>query len=111
MGPIRLDPRTALTVVMAAKNYPGKPETGSVIRGIEAAGRCEGVTIFHAGTKQRGEDLVADGGRVLGITAIGADVAEARTRAYAAVDSIDWPGGFCRRDIGWRAVGRDAAKP
>jgi phosphoribosylamine--glycine ligase len=106
-GPILLDPRAAVTVVMAAKNYPGKPETGSVIRGIEAAERCEGVTVFHAGTKRRGEDLVADGGRVLGVTAIGANVGEARNRAYAAVDLIDWPEGFCRRDIGWRATRRD----
>jgi phosphoribosylamine--glycine ligase len=102
-GPIRLDERAAVTVVMAARNYPGKPETGSVIGGIAPAERCEGVTIFHAGTKRRGADLIADGGRVLGVSAVGANVAEARDRAYAAVDVIDWPEGFCRRDIGWRA--------
>ena len=99
----------ALTVVMAAKGYPGTPEKGSVIRGLgEAAGG--GVEIFHAGTERRDGDIVASGGRVLNVTAMGRTVTEARAKAYAAVDRIDWPGGFCRRDIGWRAVEREEGR-
>jgi phosphoribosylamine--glycine ligase len=96
----------ALTVVMAANGYPGDYEKGSEIRGLMEAGRVPGVTVFHAGTAA-GENgaVLAAGGRVLGVTALGANVAEAQKRAYRAVDRIDWPGGFCRRDIGWRAVG------
>ena len=94
----------ALTVIMAARGYPGAPEKGTPIRGLDAAARAPGVSILHAGTRRDGETLVADGGRVLAVTALGRDVAEAQARAYAAVDRIDWPGGFCRRDIGWRAV-------
>ena len=98
---------TALTVVMAAKGYPGTPEKGSVIEGLEAAGG-EGVQIFHAGTTLDADGkLVAAGGRVLNITARGATVLEAKERAYEAVQRIDWPGGFCRNDIGWRAVARE----
>ena len=96
----------SLTVVMAAKGYPGTYEKGTEIRGLAAAERLEGVTIFHAGTRIGYRRLLADGGRVLGITALGATVTEAQARAYAAVDCIDWPQGFCRRDIGWRAIGR-----
>jgi phosphoribosylamine--glycine ligase len=97
----------ALTVVMAAEGYPGEPRTGTVIEGLEAAGAVEGVTIFHAGTKRDAAGrLVAAGGRVLNVTATGETLAEARERAYRAVDMIRWPGGFCRRDIGWRALGR-----
>jgi phosphoribosylamine--glycine ligase len=95
----------ALCVVMAAKGYPGKYEKGSEISGLDAAGADPDVEIFHAGTKRDGKRILADGGRVLGVTARGATVAEAQERAYAAVDKIDWPGGFCRRDIGWRAIG------
>ena len=95
---------TALTVVMAAKGYPGAYEKGSEIRGIEAAAARNGVTVFHAGTARDGERLLANGGRVLAVTALGADAAEAQVNAYAAVDLIDWPDGFCRRDIGWRAA-------
>ncbi len=96
---------TALVVVLAAKGYPGGYQKGTVIRGIEAAESDEAVTVFHAGTKT-GEDgaLLANGGRVLGVTALGATAAEAQRHAYAAVDRIDWPEGFCRRDIGWRAA-------
>jgi phosphoribosylamine--glycine ligase len=96
----------ALTVVMAANGYPGDYEKGSEIRGLMDAGRVPGVTVFHAGTAA-GENgaVLATGGRVLGVTALGANVAEAQKRAYQAVDRIDWPGGFCRRDIGWRALG------
>lgn len=99
----------ALTVVMAAKGYPGTPEKGSVIAGLDAAG-SEGAEIFHAGTAEKDGQLVASGGRVLAITALGKTVTEARDRAYAAVDRIDWPQGFCRRDIGWRAVEREGAR-
>jgi len=90
----------AVCVVMAAKGYPDAPERGSEIRGLDAAGADPGVKIFHAGTRRVGERLLADGGRVLGVTALGQDLATARDRAYAAVDRIDWPEGFCRRDIG-----------
>jgi phosphoribosylamine--glycine ligase len=98
----------ALTVVMAAKGYPGVPEKGSVIRGIDAASG-DGVEIFHAGTAINAGALVANGGRVLSVTATGATVSEAQRKAYEAVDRIDWPQGFCRRDIGWRAVEREKA--
>jgi phosphoribosylamine--glycine ligase len=103
---LRWHDEAALIVVLAAKGYPGAYDKGTVIRGIEAAEEDEAVTVFHAGT-ERGEDgsLLANGGRVLGVTALGATVAEAQQRAYAAVDRIDWPEGFCRRDIGWRATG------
>ena len=98
---------TALTVVMAARGYPGAYDKGSEIKGLDAAGAMEDVTVFHAGTALSDDGRVlATGGRVLGVTALGATVADAQKRAYAAVDAIDWPGGFCRRDIGWRAVGR-----
>jgi phosphoribosylamine--glycine ligase len=130
----------ALTVVMAAKGYPGTPEKGTEIRGLDAAGEVEGVEIFHAGTKavlpsarqasqkavplsarqaslegadapslRSGAKIVADGGRVLNVTARGRTVAEAQARAYEAISKIDWPGGFCRKDIGWRAVAREKA--
>jgi phosphoribosylamine--glycine ligase len=93
----------ALTVVMAAKGYPGPYDKGSEIRNLQAAA-ADDVEIFHAGTARDGDRILATGGRVLGVTALGATVAQAQARAYAAVDKIDWPGGFCRRDIGWRAV-------
>ncbi len=96
----------ALTVVMAASGYPGTPQRGSVISGLDEA-EAEGVEIFHAGTAQKDGHLVAAGGRVLNVTALGRTVTEARDRAYEAVDRIDWPNGFCRRDIGWRAVERE----
>jgi len=96
----------ALCVVMAANGYPGAYDKGSVIQGLDAADAMDGVTVFHAGTATSDGATVATGGRVLGVTALGTDVAEAQRRAYTAVDAVDWPGGFCRRDIGWRAVGR-----
>jgi phosphoribosylamine--glycine ligase len=99
----------ALTVVMAAKGYPGTPEKGTVIRGIDRARALEGVEVFHAGTAEKNGEIVANGGRVLAVTGTGATVTEAQARAYAAVDLIDWPGGFCRRDIGWQAVAREQA--
>ena len=99
----------ALSVVMAAEGYPELYEKGTEIKGVEAAGDAdENVTIFHAGTKRDGDGpLLAVGGRVLNVTALGRTVAEAQSRAYQAVDRIDWPKGFCRRDIGWRAVARE----
>jgi len=107
----RLDLRwsddAALTVVMAANGYPGSPEVGSEIKGIDAAAAVEGVEIFHAGTRRDGDRLLAHGGRVLNVSAVGATVAEAQARAYEAAARIDWPGGFFRRDIGWRAVERE----
>jgi phosphoribosylamine--glycine ligase len=96
----------ALTVVMASRGYPGLYEKGSEIRGLEAAAKIDGVQIFHAATERRDGRLFASGGRVLNVSAVGRDVAEARSRAYAAVDRIDWPEGFCRRDIGERALAR-----
>ena len=99
----------ALCVVMAAKGYPGTPVRGGGIR-IPAFGPEEGLQVFHAGTRLAEGRLVANGGRVLGVTALGGSVAEAQRRAYAAVDRIEWQDGFCRRDIGWRAVEREAGK-
>ena len=96
----------ALVVVMATHGYPGHHGRGSVIGGLRAAGDVPGVTIFHAGTKLVNGNVVADGGRVLGVAALAGSIAEAQTRAYQAVDRIVWPEGFCRRDIGWRAIGR-----
>lgn len=102
---LRWQDKAALTVVMAAKGYPEAYEKGSEIRGLERAAALPDVTVFHAGTRQgEGGRILAHGGRVLNITATGRTIAEAQARAYAAVDLIDWPGGFCRRDIGWRAV-------
>lgn len=103
---VRWRDEAALTVVMAARGYPGTPEKGSVLRGVEDAA-SDGVQIFHAGTAINGGALVANGGRVLNVTASGATVGEAQKRAYAALDRIDWPDGFCRRDIGWQAVARE----
>jgi phosphoribosylamine---glycine ligase len=103
---LRWHEEPSLCVVMASRGYPGSYKTGSEIRNLEAARRVEGVTIFHAGTERRAGKLVAVGGRVLGVTARGPSLAEAQARAYRAIDLIDWPEGFCRRDIGWRALGR-----
>jgi phosphoribosylamine---glycine ligase len=99
----------ALTVVLAANGYPGSPEVGTEIKGVEAAAAVEGVQIFHAGTRREGDRLLAHGGRVLNITARGRTVAEAQARAYDAAGRIDWPGGFYRHDIGWRAIEREQA--
>jgi phosphoribosylamine---glycine ligase len=103
---LRWRDETALCVVLAAKGYPGEPLKGAEIGGLAEAGRREGVKIFHAGTREEGGRILADGGRVLGVTALGASAAEAQRKAYETVDRIDWPEGFCRRDIGWRAVRR-----
>jgi len=96
----------ALTVVMASRGYPAKPLRGTPIGGLSEAGRVPGVTVFHAGTRSVGGTIVSESGRVLAVTALGSNIRQARERAYAAVDRIVWPDGFCRRDIGWRAVGR-----
>ena len=100
----------ALTVVMAANGYPATPEKGTEIKGLDKAATVEGVEIFHAGTKLDGDRLVADGGRVLNVTARGKTVREARDRAYEAVRRIEWPGGFCRSDIGWREIKREGGE-
>ncbi|MFA5949934.1 MAG: phosphoribosylamine--glycine ligase [Hyphomicrobium sp.] len=104
---VRWRDEVALTVVMAANGYPGTPEKGTEILGLEAAKSVEGVEIFHAGTRREGDGLLADGGRVLSVTALGRTVKEAQARAYDAISKLDWPGGFCRHDIGWRAVLRE----
>ncbi|CDO36629.1 phosphoribosylamine--glycine ligase [Novosphingobium mathurense] len=104
--PPRFSKDTALTVVMAADGYPGTPEKGGSIAGLAAA-EADGAKVFHAGTALKDGQLVANGGRVLNVTARGASVTDAQAKAYAAVDAIDFPTGFCRRDIGWREVARE----
>jgi phosphoribosylamine---glycine ligase len=106
---LRWYPDAALTVVMAAKGYPGSYAKGSVIDGLDAAAEVEGVEIFHAGTQAQNGKLVANGGRVLNVCAVGKTVAIAKARAYQAIDLIRWSDGFCRRDIGWRAIERERA--
>lgn len=103
---LRWRDEAALTVVMASNGYPGDFAKNTEIRGLAEAARIEGVEIFHAATERRHDHLLATGGRVLNICALGRDVGEARARAYEAAARIDWPGGFYRRDIGWRALGR-----
>lgn len=100
----------ALTVVMAAAGYPGTPKAGGAIDAIEAA-EATGAVVFQAGTKMAGEQLVASGGRVLAVTASAATVGEAQAAAYRAVNAIRFPDGFCRRDIGWREIAREAGTP
>jgi len=101
---VRMRNEAVICVVMAAQGYPGSYIKGSVIRGLHAAQALPGCVVFHAGTTKNGEDIVAAGGRVLNVTALGVTIAAAHEAAYRAVDAIDWPEGFCRRDIGWRAV-------
>ena len=105
LAPPKFSDDTALTVVMAANGYPGAPRKGGAIGGIEEAEKI-GAKVFHAGTALEDGRLVANGGRVLNVTALGRDLAEAQGKAYAAVDKIDFPSGFCRRDIGWRELAR-----
>ena len=105
LPPPKFSDDTALTVVMAAKGYPGTPEKGGAIGGIAEA-EAAGAKVFHAGTAWKDGKLVANGGRVLNVTARGQDIAEARQKAYGAVEAIDFPSGFCRRDIGWRELAR-----
>jgi phosphoribosylamine--glycine ligase len=97
----------ALTVVMAAKGYPGQYARGTVIEGLDEASAVEGVEIFHAGTRAEGDKILANGGRVLNVSAVGKTVRDAQKRAYEAIGLIRWPDGFCRHDIGWRAIGRE----
>ena len=105
LAPLQWDPRPAVTVVYAAQGYPDEPLKGSVIRGLAEADAIEDVVVFHAGTRLDADGtLRADGGRVLNITAVGGTLKDAVARAYQAVNLIDWPGGFCRRDIAWRAL-------
>jgi phosphoribosylamine--glycine ligase len=104
---LRWFPEAALTVVMAANGYPGAYAKGTRIEGLDDAAGIEGVEIFHAGTIAKDGHILANGGRVLNVTATGKTVAEAQQRAYEAVDRIQWPEGFCRRDIGWQAVERE----
>ncbi|MFM5916493.1 MAG: phosphoribosylamine--glycine ligase [Novosphingobium sp.] len=106
LPPVRLSEDTALTVVMAAEGYPGTARSGGTIGGIAAA-ESDGAKVFHAGTALKDGKLVANGGRVLNVTARGSSVSQAQARAYAAVDRIDFAQGFCRRDIGWREVERE----
>jgi phosphoribosylamine--glycine ligase len=108
LPPPKFSDDTALTVVMAAKGYPGTPEKGGAIDGIAEA-EATGAKVFHAGTARRDGHLVANGGRVLNVTALGSDIGEAQRKAYAAVDRIDFPTGFCRHDIGWRELARARA--
>jgi phosphoribosylamine--glycine ligase len=107
---LRWHDEAALTVIMATKGYPGDYGKGSAIEGLDEAAKVEGVEIFHAGTAIKDGRLVANGGRVLNICALGRNVTEAQRRAYEAVDRIRWPEGFCRRDIGWQAVQREEGK-
>jgi phosphoribosylamine---glycine ligase len=104
---LRWHPQSALTVVMAAKGYPGAYAKGSVIEGLSEAAAVDGVEIFHAGTKQDAGRILAGGGRVLNVSALGKTVSEAQARAYAAIARIHWPEGFYRHDIGWRAIERE----
>ena len=105
LGDVAFSGETAMTVVLAAAGYPGTPQTGGAIRGIDAA-EATGAVVFQAGTKRAGDTLVASGGRVLAVTATGPDIRTARDAAYRGVDAIDFPQGFCRRDIGWRELAR-----
>jgi phosphoribosylamine--glycine ligase len=106
---LRWRSEVALGVVMAAKGYPDSYAKGTEIKDLEEAAAVDGVEIFHAGTIARGNRIFANGGRVLNVCALGKDVREAQARAYEAIARIDWPNGFCRHDIGWRAIARDEA--
>ena len=108
LGEPAFSPSTALTVVLAAEGYPYSPKAGGTIALGEA--EADGVRVFHAGTKREGDRLVASGGRVLNVTALGDSVTEAKAAAYRAVDAIDFADGFCRRDIGQKEVDREAAR-
>ena len=109
IDPPRLEPKHAVTIVVAARGYPGSPTSGGVIRNIETAEQVPGVAVFHAGTALSDGSLIAKGGRVLAVTAVADTFANARARAYRAVDQIDFADGFCRRDIGWRELARETS--
>ncbi|CAK01075.1 phosphoribosylamine--glycine ligase [Bartonella tribocorum] len=106
--PLQWSDETALTVVMAAHGYPSSPQKGTVIRNVDKVNTLPDVKVFQAGTALRNGELIANGGRVLNITATGKTITNAQKRAYEAVDCIDWPEGFVRRDIGWRAIARES---
>jgi phosphoribosylamine---glycine ligase len=95
-----------MTVIVAARGYPGTPASGGAINAVDSAEQVEGVTVFHAGTARGADGLVAKGGRVLAVTAVGDTLAEARARAYRGIDQIEFADGFHRRDIGWRELER-----
>jgi phosphoribosylamine--glycine ligase len=105
----QLSGKHAMTVIVAARGYPGSPASGGAILAVDAAEQVEGVTVFHAGTAHGEQGLVAKGGRVLAVTAVADSFANARARAYRAVDQIDFADGFHRRDIGWRELERTGA--
>jgi phosphoribosylamine--glycine ligase len=108
LGPLEWSDEMAMVVVVAAEGYPGAYAKGEVIGGLDAANAQEGVKVFHAGTALDADgSCVSAGGRVLGVTATGKDITQAAARAYAGVDALQWPGGFVRRDIGWRAIARE----
>jgi phosphoribosylamine---glycine ligase len=109
-GPPRFCTDAALAVVMAGRGYPGEPLRGSQIEGLENAGALPGIVVLHGGTREINGTIFSDGGRVLTITALGDDVSDARKRAYAAIERINWPEGFFRREIGWRAAARNIKK-
>ena len=101
---LRWHAESAISVVMAAKGYPGNYKKGTRIDGLDDAAKIEGVEIFHAGTVAKDGAILANGGRVLNVCAVGKTVRESQARAYQAIDRINWPDGFCRRDIAWQAV-------
>lgn len=103
-GQVEWSASPAMCVVMATEGYPGSYPKNTVIKGVADADALDGVTVFHAGTARKDGELVSIGGRVLGVTAMAGDLATAQKQAYAAIDKIDWPGGFCRSDIGFRAL-------
>jgi len=107
---LRWTDEVALAVVIASRGYPGSYDKGSEIRGLANASSIPNVQIFHAGTEERDGKILAVGGRVLNVSALGSDVREAQSRAYEALSHIDWPNGFCRHDIGWRAIARESSK-
>ena len=102
--PLEWDPRPSICVVMASEGYPGSYKKGKVIRGLDDAAAIEDVKVFHAGTRREGDDTVTNGGRVLGITAVGDSVATAKLQAYRAVKCIRWDGAWCRKDIADKAI-------
>jgi phosphoribosylamine--glycine ligase len=107
---IRWHDRAALCVIMAANGYPGPVKRGSVIHGLDQAAVLADAVVFHGGTERNADgDVIAAGGRVLAVTGIGATIADAQAKAYQAVDTIEWPEGFCRRDIGWGAIAKTRA--
>jgi phosphoribosylamine--glycine ligase len=106
---VELNDHAALCVVMAANGYPGDYKKGSVIRGLDQAAGVADTFVFHAGTANAASDITSNGGRVLAVTGWGLTIADAQTHAYQAVDAINWPDGFCRRDIGYRALAKTKA--